>query len=139
MPSIPEPLLFLVSKNDTLPDTLVSDMIGERDLSAAVLRQARLDLKHTDPYVRSAARRFWQDAHALQFWAEVIGVEPAVLRRKATRLLATASLLVALTLTGCVPQRSPAQTENLRLFFEELHWRARVGVFSPGCSTDDCA
>ena len=139
MPIIPEPprLLYVVAKNDMCPDNLIGDLSAETDLASAVLRQARHDLRSRDPYIHAEARAFWSDHRALRFWEEVLDLRPGTLAARARRLLAL--VLVALTLSGCVPQRTWQQEQALRAFFEELHWEHRIGIFLPGCHTDECA
>jgi hypothetical protein len=47
----------------------------ELTLCAAVLSQAWRDLRSPEPYVRSEAERFWQDAGAVRYWSELTGID----------------------------------------------------------------
>jgi hypothetical protein len=60
--------------------------MSEHDLAVAVLKRAWGDLSAADPMVRHDAWTFWQDAAALQFWTDLLGLPDGRLQRYATAL-----------------------------------------------------
>jgi hypothetical protein len=64
------------------PEELWRTPSPEVHLALAVLSIAVRDLQHPSPQVRGQAEDFWQDTPALDFWAGVVGLDSAGLRRR---------------------------------------------------------
>jgi hypothetical protein len=63
----------------------------ERDLAAAILRQAWLDLRAADPRVRQEAETFWATPETVEFWDDALALDGALLRHAAAVVQAPAA------------------------------------------------